>query len=938
MSYSSESTPLLGSRDLQSHDATVEPINLSMKPSSTVKKELLYILKNSIPVLITFLFQYFIQIMIPIYFASRLGPDHLSASSLSITTFYISCPVIINGFSTSLDTFCSTAYGAGNFTKVGLYYQRCTLILLFLCIPISLFFLSCGSLILKATKNEELAGLCSQYLRWMPLAAPAIVIFECSKRFLQSQNKFSIPTRITIFAVPLSLYLNSTLMEPLGFNSPPVSFVITYWFMSISLVTYIFTIDGYQCWNPNVNLKDLFQGWLPFIQLGFPGVMMIMSEAFAFQVLTFLSTRFGTLELASQSIVSTLASFAFQLPFSVGICCSTRVANIIGAKSLDYKPAIKAMVGLAFTLSFLNFAWMAIFRFQLAEIFTKDEALIQRVGQMFLVVGFNQLLDCLNVICAAILRGQGRQRIGSFLSIISYYVVATPFEFLFGFYWNMQVLGLWLGLAVGTMSKLSESTSLVSSVEPAHHNTIFSTISNNSEVADDDSSEIIKITTVKDELKYIVTSAFPVLLTFSFQYFVQIMIPIYFSSKLGENYLAACSFSITAFYVTGPVIIDGFSTSMDTFCSTSYGAGNYTKVGLYYQRCTLILLVISIPISVIWLSAKPIIQFVTNNEPLAVLSAQYLRWMPLACPAIVIFECSKHFLQAQNKFSIPTRIIVVAIPIAIYLNTVLAEPLGFDSPPVSFTITYWFMAISLVVYIFAIDGYQCWNPYVTATELFEGWIEFFKLGIPGIMMIMSEALAFDILTFLAVRFGPVEMTAQSIVATLSSFAFQLPFAVGICCSVRTANIIGAKSDGYKVAMKAMIGTACVLCLFNFMWLAGLRYQLARIFTDDPVLIKRVCDVSFIVALAQLVDCMNIVVAGILRGQGRHRIGSILSLICYYTVATPLGICFAFYFNLKVLGLWIGVTIGVFLLSIAELYLVLTSDWQKIIETNSKIVV
>ncbi|VEU20289.1 DEKNAAC101132 [Brettanomyces naardenensis] len=398
--------------------------------------------------------------MISIYFASKLGPEYLAACSLSITTFYLSGPVIFNGFSTALDTLCSTAFGAGHYRKVGLYYQRCTVILLFALLPISVFWLNAGPVLAAMTSEKKLVTLCEQYLRLMPLAAPAVVIFECSKRYLQSQYKFTVPTRITILALPLSFILNTKFLSIFKFQGPPLAFIITYWFMCISLLLYIFFIDGYQCWRPNTTIRQLFSDWSPFFRLGIPGVLMIMSEAFAFQILTILSTRFGLDELAAQSVVSTLASFAFQLPFSVGICCSTRIANIIGGRSSNHKVAIPVTIGVACFLSYFNFAWMVAFRYPLAKQFSDDNELISKVCHLFLVVGFNQFLDCINILCAAILRGQGRQRIGSSLSLFSYYIIATPFELLLGFYYDMKVFGLWLGLALG-VSFLSISELIV---------------------------------------------------------------------------------------------------------------------------------------------------------------------------------------------------------------------------------------------------------------------------------------------------------------------------------------------------------------------------------------------------------------------------------------------------------------------------------------------
>lgn len=442
-----------------------DSINLSLKePQTTSGKELLYILKNTGPVLITFLFQYLIQIMFPIYFEGKLGTISLSACSLAITSFYLSGPAFFNGFATSLDTLCSTAFGARNYTKVGLYFQRCSLILLLASIPMMTFWRFPAPILRLMISDEQLIGLCEDYLSYMPFAAPAIAIFECSKRFLQSQNKFTAPTRINIVALPLSLVLNVLLFPKLQFQGPPVVFVITYWFMCISLITYIFCVDGYQCWNFNTSVKELFSGWAIFYKLGIPGVLMVLSEAFAFQVITIMSTRFGTESLAAQSVVSTLASFAFQFPFAVGICCTTRIANIIGSQSSDYTVAMYIIIRVAGLLSILNFSWMYLFRYSLASFFTQDPALIQEICHLLLIVGFNQFLDCFNVICAAVLRGQGRQKLGSLLSLFSYYIIGAPLEITLGFHFNMKVFGLWLGLALGvSILTISELTVVLNS-------------------------------------------------------------------------------------------------------------------------------------------------------------------------------------------------------------------------------------------------------------------------------------------------------------------------------------------------------------------------------------------------------------------------------------------------------------------------------------------
>ena len=447
--------------------------------STSTYHELYYLIKNAFPVFLTFFIQYLIQILIPTYFASKLGSIELSACTLSITTFYLTGPVIVNGFASALDTLCSTAYGARHYHKVGLYYIQCTIILSICLIPSCLFWFNSYSFFKYITSlsnsnsnniddNIELAKLCHSFLKTFSFITPAIVIFESTKRFLQSQCKFSIPTRIVIIGIPISfslnLYLsknpdvfsfisnNSSLIEPI--QIPAISFAITYWIMTICLVSYMYFIDGYQClpsfeYLKSKHFKSYISSSFIFFKLGLPGILMILSEALAFQVITFMSTTFSKDQLAAQSIVSTLASLAFQPPYAIGICCSTHIANLIGARSSNYKPAMKAIYILMISLSIFNFTWFFLLRVKLASLFTNDEKILEIVSKLAIIIAINQFLDCFNILCAAILRGQGRQQIGSILSILSYYIIGVPLEILLGFHFNLQVYGLWIGLALG---------------------------------------------------------------------------------------------------------------------------------------------------------------------------------------------------------------------------------------------------------------------------------------------------------------------------------------------------------------------------------------------------------------------------------------------------------------------------------------------------------
>jgi len=70
----------------------------------------------------------------------------------------------------------------------------------------------------------------------------------------------------------------------------------------------------------------------PMIKLALPGMIMVEAQYFAFEVLTLAASQFGSAHLAAQSVLVTVTSTTFNIPFPLSIAASTRVANLIGAR------------------------------------------------------------------------------------------------------------------------------------------------------------------------------------------------------------------------------------------------------------------------------------------------------------------------------------------------------------------------------------------------------------------------------------------------------------------------------------------------------------------------------------------------------------------------------------------------------------------------------
>ena len=75
------------------------------------------------------------------------------------------------------------------------------------------------------------------------------------------------------------------------------------------------------------------------------------------------------------------------------------------------------------------------------------------------------------------------------------------------------------------------------------------------------------------------------------------------AGRLGTNELAASSLATMTANITGLSIYEGLATSLDTLTSQAFGAGKKHLVGLHIQKMIILVLLVTVPISAVWISS-----------------------------------------------------------------------------------------------------------------------------------------------------------------------------------------------------------------------------------------------------------------------------------------------------------------------------------------------
>lgn len=175
--------------------------------------------------------------------------------------------------------------------------------------------------------------------------------------------------------------------------------------------------------------------------------------------------------------------------------------------------------------------------------------------------------------------------------------------------------------------------------------------------------------------------------------------------------------------LVGNSIIQGLANSLDTLAAQAYGAGNKHLVGLHTQRMVCFILPCVAPLMVLWWKADDVLVHIIPDQQLAALTGLYLKIMTSRVPAFVLFECGKRYMQAQGLFSAATYVLFFAAPFNAVLMWFFVWHLGwgFVGAPIAVAITENLMPLLLFLYVWLVDGSQCWGGL--SCKVFSNWGE-----------------------------------------------------------------------------------------------------------------------------------------------------------------------------------------------------------------------
>jgi multidrug resistance protein, MATE family len=365
----------------------------------------------------------------------------------------------------------------------------------------------------------------------------------------------------------------------------------------------------------------------------------------------------------------------------------------------------------------------------------------------------------------------------------------------------------------------------------------------------------------------------------------------------------------------------GVLFALDPIIAQALGARDELAVRRGLQRGLVLSLVLSVPVALVFLTVRPVLELV--NQPPEVIpdAAGFVHRNALSVWPFYVFVVLRQTLQAHRRV-LPIGItVVVANLVNVGLNYLwIFGHLGFPAMGVigsawATTVSRWLMAVMIVAL-----GWRTLRPYLreVAPNLLDvrPLLRMLKLGLPIGGQMMLEGGAFNIMALLMGWLGVVQVAAHQIALNLASLAFMVPLGVSSAAAVIVGHAVG-RGDAAAVRRSTV---ASLIVGAGFMLVTGLLFVVtpapfAGLYSRDVMVLGLAVLLLPIAGVFAVFDGLQVVAIGLLRGLGDTRMPMIVNVVGFWCIGMPISLWLGFGLGYGAQGLWWGLVVGLVIVAV-----------------------
>jgi MATE family multidrug resistance protein len=391
--------------------------------------------------------------------------------------------------------------------------------------------------------------------------------------------------------------------------------------------------------------------------------------------------------------------------------------------------------------------------------------------------------------------------------------------------------------------------------------------------------------------------------------------------KLGAVPLASVALG-GGFYFTSVVICLGVLTAVAPLAAYSIGAGDPAAAGRIARSGLVLAALFAVPVIAAMLVADRLLDLIGYAPALSHEIGRFLLAVCWGAPGFLLFAVFRSLLAAVKRTRGVMIVLMLCVPTTAALNWVLiyghlgVPPLGLVGAGISSATVQWLMMLGLACVVWRLRRRDEVPPLQRAGHtIITDFRRILRLGGPIGGLQALEIGVFVTAAAVVGLFGADTLAAHQIAINYASITFMVPMGIGQAVTVRVAAARGAgMSDAARRAafVALALGTGFMAVSAIVIWALPHAIVAAYVSVGDPAnrtLVALALRFLFFAGLFQVVDGMQVVAAGALRGYEDTVAPMFFAALGYWGIGFVGGWALTFPLGLGPIGMWWGFVIG-----------------------------
>ncbi len=384
------------------------------------------------------------------------GTVPLAASAFGGNVFAVFYVLGI-GLMLPVSILVARARGAGSLVEAGEYLRHGIVLALIFGVLETLVMAGLSTQLARFGQPVEVMGIVTPFFLLCAASITPVLIYLVLRQFAEAMGHPWAPMFIMLGGVGLNAALNWVFIygnlgvPALGLTGAGISTLISRALGALVILAWLRRDRAMRAAWP-VRWLGGYSGarFREMLRLGLPAAGMLFFESSAFAFSSIMIGWLGSVPLAAHQIAISCASLAFMFPLGLAMAAGMRVSHAVGARergrlrpigfgAMAFGVVIMAVFAIAFGVGGRRIAgW-----------FVTDGAVIVLAAQLLAVAALFQLVDGVQVIGAALLRGIMDVKVPALITLVAYWGVALPLGYALGIRGPWGAVGVWAGIASG---------------------------------------------------------------------------------------------------------------------------------------------------------------------------------------------------------------------------------------------------------------------------------------------------------------------------------------------------------------------------------------------------------------------------------------------------------------------------------------------------------